>query len=432
MRFSLHPTYRFGMDPRLERASVVGRALIHEIRTEKISFLAGSIAYHAFLSLLPLFLLVLAVVAAVGDASLEESVILIARAVLTDGASDVLIQELRESGTSISVFGGVVLIWGTLRIFRGLDTAFSDIYESEAENSFVDQLSDGVIVLVTFAIALVAAAALESAFDFATGTTLGWLLHRASLVVGLSLVFFPMYYIFPDTDVTVREVLPGVGLAAVGLTAFESLFQLYIQFRGAGEAASAVGGILVLLTWLYFSGLVILLGAALNAVLSNRSRDVDIRPVVGGVEYDRAEAADRESVLAALEEFERLYAASAATGREEGKAAADVSLSVGDGSVRLPRPSRVSTETNPSQYIPGRGLELTMEWSADALGGARTASDDGETESPETDSAADRTGSRSEGARPRGGAGTETEAESSSRSGDDGEGVEADGGTGGS
>jgi membrane protein len=417
------------MDPRLERASVVGRALIHEIRTEKITFLAGSIAYHAFLSLLPLFLLVLAVVAAVGDASLEESVLLIARAVLTDGAGDVLIQELRESGTSISVFGGVVLIWGTLRIFRGLDTAFSDIYESEAENSFVDQLSDGVIVLVTFAIALVAAAALESAFDFATGTTLGWLLHRASLVVGLSLVFFPMYYIFPDSDVTVREVLPGVVLAAVGLTAFESLFQLYIQFRGTGEAASAVGGILVLLTWLYFSGLVILLGAALNAVLSNRSRDVDIRPVLGGVAYDRGEDTDRESVLAALEEFERLYAESAGTGREEGKAAADVSLAVGDGSVRLPRPSRVSTETNPSQYIPGRGLELTMEWSADALGGARTASDDEAGSSDvESDRAADDRGG-DDGAPPR----DEPAADPESGTGDgDREGVEADGGTGGS
>jgi membrane protein len=336
---------------------------------------------------------------------------------------------LRESGTSISVFGGVVLIWGTLRIFRGLDTAFSDIYESEAENSFVDQLSDGVIVLVTFAIALVAAAALESAFDFATGTTLGWLLHRASLVVGLSLVFFPMYYIFPDSDVTVREVLPGVVLAAVGLTAFESLFQLYIQFRGTGEAASAVGGILVLLTWLYFSGLVILLGAALNAVLSNRSRDVDIRPVLGGVAYDRGEDTDRESVLAALEEFERLYAESAGTGREEGKAAADVSLAVGDGSVRLPRPSRVSTETNPSQYIPGRGLELTMEWSADALGGARTASDDEAGSSDvESDRAADDRGG-DDGAPPR----DEPAADPESGTGDgDREGVEADGGTGGS
>jgi signal peptidase len=39
------------------------------------------------------------------------------------------------------VLGVVLLIWGTLRIFRGLDTAFSDIYESEAANPFTDQAS---------------------------------------------------------------------------------------------------------------------------------------------------------------------------------------------------------------------------------------------------------------------------------------------------
>jgi hypothetical protein len=89
----------------------------------------------------------------------------------------------------------------------------------------------------------------------------------------------------------------------------------------------------------------------------------------------------------------------------------------------------VSTETNPSQYIPGRGLELTMEWSADALGGARTASDDGEAESLDAggDHAAD---DRSEeGGTP---SREESGADFESGTGDgDREGVETDGGTGG-
>jgi membrane protein len=296
----------------------------------------------------------------------------------------VLIAELRETGTSVSIFGGIVLVWGTLRIFRGLDTAFSDIYESEAENSFVDQLSDGVIVLVTFAIALVAAAALESAFDFATGSTLGWLLHRASLVVGLSLVFFPMYYIFPDADVSVKEVLPGVLVAAVGLTAFESLFQFYVDARGGGPDASVVAGILILLTWLYFSGLVILLGAVVNAVLSNRSRDVDIRPVIGGVEYDAGVRPGREKVVGAVEQFERLYVAGAPGGQKAAQAAEDIRVTIGDETLWLPRPSRVTTETDASGYLPGQGASLTLEWSADALGGPSAPDTDPDTD-PDVD-----------------------------------------------
>lgn len=344
------------MNARLERTLVVGRAIVHEIRTEKVTFLAGSIAYHAFVSLLPLFLLVLAVIAAIGDAGLERNFIAVAEAVLTEGASDVLITEIRSAGTSVSVFGGVLLVWGTLRIFRGLDTAFSDIYESEAENTFADQLSDGLIVLVTFAIALIAAAAIQSALEFAGTGTVGWLLHRLALVVGLAVVFFPLYYIFPDTDVGVVEVLPGVLLASVGLTAFESLFRFYVETSGRDEGATVVAGILVLLTWLYFSGLVILLGAVVNAVLSNRSRDVNIRPVFGGVPYDPSdEAADRDQIAHAIERLEAIL--------ENADEVDRMVVRVGEQSVSFPQPHTVVGDTRSSRFVPGREPSLELTWS---------------------------------------------------------------------
>jgi membrane protein len=340
------------MTPRLDRARVVARAVLHEVRTEKVTFLAGSIAYHAFLSLLPLFLLVLAVIAAVGDASLEQSFIAVARAVLTEGASDLLVAELRRTSTSVSLFGVVVLVWGTLRIFRGLDTAFSDIYESEAANTFADQLMDGLVVLGTFALALIAAALVESVVTFGDGLA-GWLLRRAFLVVGLSVVFFPMYLIFPDEDVSVVEVLPGVLFAAVGLTAFESLFRLYVDLSGRAGDSSVVAGILVLLTWLYFSGLVILLGAVVNAVLSNRSDDVSIDPVVGGRERDpEAVAAEGEATRRGVERLAALL--------RDRPDADRVTVEVDGERVELPRPDDVRTDT--SQLVPGSGVGVEFEW----------------------------------------------------------------------
>lgn len=67
---------------------------------------------------------------------------------------------------------------------------------------------------------------------------------------------------------------------------------------------------LVFLTWLYFSGLVVLVGVAVNAVLSNRSRDVDIRPVLGGTprraSHDveaTATGVDRGALVTAIEQL---------------------------------------------------------------------------------------------------------------------------------
>lgn len=87
-----------------------------------------------------------------------------------------------------------------------------------------------------------------------------------------------MYYIFPDTDVSPLEIVPGVAFAAVGLTIAQVIFT---AFKSGSTGGNLIASILVLLSWLYIIGLVILLGAAINAVLSNRSEDVDIDPVVG-------------------------------------------------------------------------------------------------------------------------------------------------------
>ena len=178
------------MDRRLRRAVSVGRALVHEIRTERITFMAGSIAYHAFVSLLPLLLLVLAVVAALDRPGIEQGIIALAAALLSPGAGDVLVAELRSTSTGVSVLGLLVLIWGTLRIFRGLDTAFSDIYETEAHNTLVDQFADGLVVLACVALAILVGAGLERALSF--DGTMGWVAGRAVLVVGLALAFLPI------------------------------------------------------------------------------------------------------------------------------------------------------------------------------------------------------------------------------------------------
>jgi len=57
--------------------------VVHEIRAEKLTFMAGSIAYHAFISILPLLLLVLTLVQQLQNVALEDSVVSVMQAVLT-------------------------------------------------------------------------------------------------------------------------------------------------------------------------------------------------------------------------------------------------------------------------------------------------------------------------------------------------------------
>jgi membrane protein len=340
------------MERRRARLEELLRGIVHEVRTEKLTFMAGSIAYHAFLSILPLLLLVFTLVQRIENVALSDSIVAIMQAVLTRQASDVIQQGIAEADASVSLLGLVFLVWGALRIFRGLDTAFSDIYETEHANTFTDQLGDGLVLLGTVTLAILAASLVGRIVVIDGTGALATMLRSAATVVGLFVVFYPMYYIFPDTDVTPLEVVPGTAFAAVGLTVAQVLFT---TFKSGGSGSNLVASILLLLTWLYVIGFVILLGVAINAVLSNRSQDVDVAPVIGGVETrssDRRASVRRDDLLADLDHLVETL-----PGADQ-----QVTVVLDGDRVTLQRPQTASVDRSSRVFGMDDSVALTLRW----------------------------------------------------------------------
>ncbi|WP_433631795.1 YihY/virulence factor BrkB family protein [Halomicrococcus sp. NG-SE-24] len=293
---------------RTQRAVTLVKSIAYEARAENVTFMAASIAYHAFISLFPLLLLLLAVISAVGNLSLKQAFMQLAQTMLTPGASEVLVDELRRASASpgISIVSVGFLFWGTMRIFRGLDTAFSDIYASQARNTLFDQFVDGLVVLATVTAIIVVTIVVEWKTSMLPAGGFDWTLRRLVLVGGLALMFLPMYYVFPDVDdLSIPEILPGVLIATVGVTVLESLFHIYITFSSKSPNQSIVAAFLLLLTWLYLSGVVVLLGAVVNAVTANRSENVNVRPLTTGVPFkEQVPESDAEELLATLDKLD--------------------------------------------------------------------------------------------------------------------------------
>lgn len=252
----------------LSRSLRLGKQIATEFSEKNVTLIAAGIAYNAFVSLAPILLVLLLAVSLVG-VGLEQRIVEVAQTSLPGPIAGIIVEIFQgESARSgASVVGLVVLLWGALKIFRSLDTAFSEIYETTDENSFVDQVIDGLVVLIAIIIAIGATVGVTAVFAAASDTIpfIGFL-TPVVLVGGLVIAFFPMYYRFPDTDLHWKHVLPGVVFAAVGWAAFQSLFQVYLAATGGGSE-NFFGGVIVIVTWLYFSGLLLLLGAVINAVL---------------------------------------------------------------------------------------------------------------------------------------------------------------------
>ena len=88
------------------------------------------------------------------------------------------------------------------------------------------------------------------------------------MAIGAGLV----YYFGPDADQEWVWVTPGSVLTAVLWFVASLGFKFYVVNFGAyTETYGAIGGVMVLLLWFYISGLVMLLGAELNAEIEHAS-----------------------------------------------------------------------------------------------------------------------------------------------------------------
>ena len=250
------------------------RELAALVQAQQLPFLAAAIAYYAFLSVIPLLVVALAVATVLAGDTITADLVDSLDRFLTPEAADLLESTLVEAPGrgGVTLLGVVLLLWGALRVFRGLDIAFSQVYGTAVQKSLPQQLRDATLVLVAVALAT-GATVLGSTLLSLSPVGLSGLGGSLGLAVVLPVVFFPLYYVFPAGDVTVREAVPGAVVAGTGWTVLGTVFGLYASRAGSFELYGVLGGVLLLLVWFYFAGLVLLLGAALNALLAGRLGD---------------------------------------------------------------------------------------------------------------------------------------------------------------
>jgi YihY family inner membrane protein len=259
----------------------VVRGTVEGVRSDQITFIAASLAYYAFVSLLPLLLLGIVAASVVGGADLALTLAEAASDALGPDAGTLVRTTLTDTAgqAGASLAGVGFLAWSALKLFRGLKVAFATVYGRPTAASFLVQVRDALAALIGVGVGVAATVGVAIAVTFldvnlAPGIDLVALLGTPLLVLGLTLAFLPLYYLLPGVSVGLREALPGAVLAAVGWTLLQAGFRVYAATTTTAQVYGVLGAVLLLLTFLYVGGLVLLVGVVLNAVLAGREEGV--------------------------------------------------------------------------------------------------------------------------------------------------------------
>ena len=266
----------------------LAKRTFNEIMEDDVMGLSAQLAYYFFLALFPALLFLVAIASYIPVQDLMTQVTDALARFAPGEVLTIVRDQLKEIGGSKSggllTFGFLGTLWSTSAAMAGIMSTLNRAYEITESRSWWKvrliaiglTLAVGVFVLISFALVVVGPAlagpvadwlGLGQAFEI-TWKIAQWPIVFLLVASGIGLI----YYFGPDAEQQWEWITPG-SLVATLLWLISSLgFRYYVTSFGNFNATyGTIGGIIVVMLWLYITGMAILAGAEMNAEIEHAS-----------------------------------------------------------------------------------------------------------------------------------------------------------------
>jgi membrane protein len=267
---------------------------------------AAALSYYTIFSLPAILVLILLLVSSVMDPSdvrggLEAQMESLMGS-SAGGQVRTIIQEAEQrprSGLLPTILGIAGLLFGATGAFGQLQKALNrawnvepDAHQGGIKNFLTKRIfSFGMILVVAFLllVSLVISAALSGLGgrlqSFLPEGFSESVLQGVNLVISFGvivLLFAALFKVLPDAKISWRSVWVGAAVTAALFVLGKFLIGFYLGKSNPGEAYGAAGSLAVLLLWVYYSAIILLLGAEFTETWAER-RGEGIEPEPGAV-----------------------------------------------------------------------------------------------------------------------------------------------------
>jgi membrane protein len=199
-------------------------------------------------------------------------------------------------GLMAMVIGIVTLLFGASAVFAHLQSMLNLIWEVEPKEgrgilgviksrffSFTLVVGTGFLLLVSLVIST-GLAALNTVIEayIPGGAVLAYAVNFLISFVVITGIFAMIYKLVPDAAVRWSDVWTGASLTALLFILGKFLIGLYLGHSSMASAYGAVGSILIILLWVYYSAQILFFGAEFTQVYARR-RGATIKPTAEAV-----------------------------------------------------------------------------------------------------------------------------------------------------
>jgi membrane protein len=267
---------------------------------DKVPRLAAALSYTTIFAIAPVFIIIIAIAGYAigvangtgqGHAVAEERMLAAVQGSAGKEAADTVRQlvtaAFAKPAPSIiaQIVGWIVLLLGAVGLFAALQDALNTVWDAHPPRrglwlairdriaSFGMLLAIAFLLLVTSIVNAgigIVSTHLVALLPFAGAGALLTVVNWVVSIALIGLLFALMYKVLPDVEIAWDDVRTGALVTAVLFVAGQSLIALYLAHAGVASGYGAAGSLLVLLLWIYYSSLVLLIGAEFTHVYALR------------------------------------------------------------------------------------------------------------------------------------------------------------------
>jgi membrane protein len=278
------------------------RRTLHEYTRNGCTTLAAALTYYGVLALFPALLALVSLLGIFGQAKQSTDVILqIVGSVADESTVTIIRQPLEQLANApgagfVLAFGVIAAIWSASGYVGAFSQAMNRIYDVDEGRPLWKRRPMMLLITVVMLIMAVVVAlllivsgpvthAIGDAVGLGDTAVLAWNIAKWPILVVFAVVMIAvLYYGTPNVKQPKFEwISMGSVIALIALVVASLGFFFYVaNFAHYNSTYGSIGGVIVLLLWLWLVNLSLLFGAQFNAELE-RARELQ-----GGIEAEEA------------------------------------------------------------------------------------------------------------------------------------------------
>ena len=271
-------------------AGELGRRVWHELSADEVVDRAAALAYYFLFAIFPTLLFLTSLLGLLPLPGLMERLLdYVDRAVPPDAAS-ILGRTLEEiqagARRGLLSIGAIAALWAASSGMASVMTALNVAYDVEDTRPWWKRRLLSILLTLGFALFILTAlvllvfgvqigGAVAAALGLGALFTVTWNVLNIPIVVAFVLVGIALvYYFAPAAKQHWRWVTPGSVVALVLWLAMSFGLRLYVaRFTDYSATYGSIGGVMLLMLWLYLTGLALLVGAEINAEIEHAAAE---------------------------------------------------------------------------------------------------------------------------------------------------------------